>query len=78
MKLFHVLVLAISIMAILLVMFWSVVTQPLFFTADRVDVPVVNPQTLESRVRMLSEIFPARVGAEEGESIILESSVDRL
>ncbi len=65
MLLYRIFISSLLILVLLLVALWFLVTQPLFFKADRVAVPVVNPEVLESHVRMLSEILPARVGIEE-------------
>ena len=44
---------------------WFIISQPLLWTPDSVEVPSVNPRRLESQVRMLSETLPARIGREE-------------
>lgn len=44
---------------------WFIATQPLFFVSDKMAMPDVNPQVLETHVHTLSEVLPARVGIEE-------------
>jgi len=51
-------------LALLILILWFVLTQPLIFSGDRATPPKANPQTLRSHVEMLSQTLPPRIDSE--------------
>lgn len=57
---------------LLIATIWFISTQPLLFVSDKIAMPDVSPQVLESQVRHLSEVLPAREGFEKNLNPTLE------